>query len=215
MKNIIENRSTMQAVRSALRTGVFGALFTVLIGVFASQESEAGPPVAGAYSRTFNTATNLNGVTVVGWVSFYSVTNGVEFARLATDQVAWGKTTLPAGTGIHFTPDGKPQWCFLGKHYEIKGHLFFGSGHHWMTCFYPSGELESGGLVSAEVIDGVPCASAGPGPRFFRSNPRTFFHEDGKLKSAEAAVTFRYRGQTIAKGKRVELKPDGAIESVK
>ena len=197
-----------------MRTGVCGAILAVLVGVLAWQQAEAKPPVAGKYSRTFNTPTNLNGMVVVGYVAFYSTSNNVEFAMLATNSVMWGQS-LPGGTRIHFSPDGKPEWCFLSKNWEIKGHLFLGGGHGWMTAFYPSGDLESGGLVSIEVIDGIPCASAGPGPRFFRSNPRTFFHEDGKLKSGEVAITFRYRGQIIEKGKRVELKPDGSIESIK
>ena len=46
-------------------------------------------------------------------------------------------------------------------------------------------------------------------------HPRTHFYEDGKLKSAQVAETLTYHGQTIQKGKRVELKPDGSIESIK
>jgi hypothetical protein len=38
---------------------------------------------------------------------------------------------------------------------------------------------------------------------------------DGKLKSAMVAQTITYRGQTIQKGKRVEMKPNGSIESIK
>jgi hypothetical protein len=191
-------------------TGICGAL---LAGVVAWQQTEAGPPVAGKHSQTFNSPTNLNGVVVSGWVSFYSPTGGVEFARLSTNQVAWGRTPLPSGTGISFSPDGKPKWCFLGKNYEIKGHLFNGGGHDWMTCFYSSGELESGGLVHVEVIDGIPCEAAAKG--ILGKHPRTHFYEDGKLKSAQVAVTFRYRGQIIEKGKRVELKTDGSVESIK
>jgi len=185
-----------------------------LVGVHAWQPSEAGPPVVGAYSRTFVAPTNFYGMGMIGWVAFYSTNNNVEFGRLAADAVLFEKTPLPAGTGIHFTPDGEPVWCFLSKDWEIKGHLFR-KGHDWMTSFYPGGELESGGLVNVEVIDGIPCASASPGPRFFHTNPRTNFHEDGKLKSAEVAITFRYRGKIIEKGKRVDLTPDGSIESIK
>jgi len=192
-----------------IAAGVCGAL---LAGTVACQQAEAGAPVAGAYSRTFTSPTNLNGVAVSGWVSFYSATGGVEFVRLTTNQLAWGRTPLPANTGISFTPDGKPKWCFLGSDYEIKGHLFNGGGHDWMTCFYPNGELESGGLVHVEVIDGIPCEAAAKG--MWGKHPRTYFYENGKLKSAQTAVTFRYRGQVIEKGERISLEPDGALKSI-
>ncbi len=81
-----------------------------------------------------------------------------------------------------------------------------------MTLFYPNGELESGGLVHVEVIDGTPCEAAAKG--LWGKHPRTHFFEDGKLKSAQAAVTFRFRGQVIEKGSRIELNPDGSVKSV-
>ena len=185
----------------------------ILTSLFGACACQAGPPVIGAHSQVFDTPTNLNGLSVVGWVAFYATNNVVEFVRLATDQVAWGKTPLPAGTGVKFTSDGKPAWCFLAKDCEIKGHLFNGGGHDWMTCFHPSGELESGGLVHVEVIDGIPCEAAAKG--IWGKHPRTHFYEDGKLKSAQVAVTFRHRGQIIEKGRRIELGPDGVIMSIK
>lgn len=197
-----------------LRKSVLLGLYSILLAsVAAWQQAKAGPPVDGAYSRMFNSPTNLNGVVVCGWVSYYSATGSVEFLRLASDQLAWGKTPLPAGTGIQFKPDGTPFWCFLGRNYEIKGHLFNGGGHNWMTLFYPSGELKSGGLVHVEVIDGIPCEAAAQG--MWGKHPRTYFYENGKLKSAQAAITFRHQGRVIEKGKRVELSPDGSIESIK
>lgn len=229
MKNSNGNRSTKQTVIPAQRSLTMGvvAMFSGILfasGWACAQEaapakpeaapSKGKPPVVGAYSRTFAAPTNFYGMNMIGWVAFYSTNNNVEFGRLAADTVMWGKTSLPAGTGIHFTPEGKPVWCFLSKDWKINGHLFR-KGHDWMTCFHPSGELESGGLVNVEVIDGIPCASTSAGPRFFRSNPRTHFYEDGKLKSAEVAKTITYRGQTIKKGKRIQLKPDGSIESIK
>ena len=194
-------------VRRRLSTGFCSVL---LGGVVAWQHAEAGET---PYGRTFNSPTNLNGVVVCGWVSFHSATGGVQFARLAGNQVAWGRTPLPAGTGIEFKRDGTPYWCFLGRNHEIKGHLFNGGGHNWMTGFYPNGELKSGGLVHVEVIDGIPCEAAAQG--MWGKHPRTYFFEDGRLESAQVAITFRHRGQVIEKGKRVVLKPDGSIESIR
>jgi hypothetical protein len=187
----------------------------LLAGVVAWQQAEAAPPAAGGDSRTFDSPTTLNGLVVIGRVSFYSATGGLKFASLAQDQVAWGRTPLPKGTGVHFTRDGKPDWCFLPRHSEIKGHRLHGGGQEWMTCFYPSGELKSGGLVDVETIDGIPCDVGSFWNEAFGGGGRTYWYEDGRLKSAKVAKTITYRGQTIKKGKRVALNPDGTIKSIK
>lgn len=213
MKSGVRNGKSGRTILSGLRRGGVASVVAIMISACAWQQTEAGQPIVGEYSQTFTTPTNLNGMVVTGWVSFYSPTTGVESAVLAANSVMWGQS-LPGGTRFHFTRGGKPDWCFLSRNWEIKGHLFNGGGHDWMTCFYPSGQLESGGLVHVEVIDGFPCQAAASG-FWGLHHPRTCFYEDGKLKSAEAAVTFRYRGTIVEKGKYVELKPDGSIASVK
>lgn len=187
-----------------------------MAGMLALQEAGAGTtPIHDAYFKNYATPTNINGIITCGTVAYWSSNNAVQFVRLATNQVLWGHE-LPAGTGISFKPDGTPFWCFLAKNTELEGHVLIGAGHNWMTGFYPGGQLRCGGLVNVELIDGIPCAQAYPGMTLFRSNPTTWFHENGHLKSAEAAITFRHRdGQIIEKGKRITLKPDGSIESIK
>ncbi len=188
-----------------------GVAVIALVCAGGCKQSKTGPQT---YTRQYSTPTTVNGLPVVGRVEFYTANNGLRFARIASDTVMWGQS-LPAGTGIHFTPDGKPVWCFLAKNHGVQGHLFRGGGHEWMTCFYPSGRLKSGGLVNVETIDGIPCdvgsfwneASGGGG--------RTYFYEDGKLKSAKVAQATTYRGQTIEKGRHVQLAPDGSIESIR
>ena len=185
MKGSNWNNRIRNAAVDALGAVVCGAVLAVLLGVTAWHRAEAEAPAAGKDSQN-------------------------------TNQVAFAKPPLPPGTCINDSRDGsKRKWCFLPKDWEIKGHLFIGGGS-WSMGFYPNGELESGGLVHVEVIDGIPCREASRGPRgWISSNPRTYFYENGRLKSAEVAVTFRYRGQIIEKGKRIVLRPDGSIESIR
>ena len=205
-------RSGTKAGGMTLPTGA-GVAIAVIAGVLGWPQAKATTPIHDAYCKSYSTPTNINGITACGSVAYWSSNNVVQFVRLATNQVLWGQER-PAGTGLHFSSAGKPEWCFLGKDWEINGHVFNGGGHDWMTCFYPNGQLESGGLANIEVIDGVPCQAAANG-FWGLHHPRTYFYENGRLKSAEVAITFRYRGQLIEKGKRIELKPDGSIESGK
>lgn len=185
LKGSNRNNRIRSVAAGPLRTVFCGAVLAVLLGVITWQQAEAEAPAAGKDSQN-------------------------------TNQVAFATPPLPPGARINDSRDGsKRKWCFLPKDWEIKGHLFIGGGS-WSMGFYPNGELESGGLVHVEVIDGIPCREASRGPRgWISSNPRTYFYEDGRLKSAEVAVTFRYRGQIIEKGKRIVLRPDGSIESIK
>ena len=115
-------RSAMKAKAVTMLAGA-GIVVAAIVGVLAWQPAKAKPPVRETYVRKFDAPTTVNGMTVVGPVEFYKTNSSVTFARLATNAVMWGQP-LPAGTGIHFTPDGKPDWCFLPKDHAIKGHLF-------------------------------------------------------------------------------------------
>ena len=75
--------------------------------------------------------------------------------------------------------------------------------------------MKSGGLVNIETIDGIPCDIGSFWNETWGGGGRTYFYEDGRLKSGKVAKTTTYRGQTIKKGRHVALKPDGSIESIK
>lgn len=160
----------------------------------------------------YKSPTRLHGMTVIGQVEHYA-NDTIEFARIAYDDSLFGHR-FPAGTGFHFTQTGVMDWCFLGKDWTIQGYRFHGGGHEWMTCFYPSGKLLSGGLSSEQTIDGIPC-SEGTFWTEITGGGRTYFHEDGKLKYTRIAKTIEYRGQTLKKGKHVKFKTNGDIESIK
>jgi hypothetical protein len=194
-----------------MKKTVLAVVLSCPINLLMCLQAEAETPGVDTYKRQFDTPTNFHGMVVTGLVECYRTNNSITFYQIKTNTVMWSQL-LPAWTGIHFKADGNPDWCFLSRDWEIKGHLF-NKGMNWMTSFYPNGQLEGGGLVNVEVIDGIPCESASDG--FWGKHPRTHFYEDGKLKSAQVAVTFRHRGQVIKKGKRVNLKPDGSIESIK
>ena len=186
---------------------VLVAFLTVVISLTTSAKE------SNTYRKHFDQPTVIKGMTVIGEVEYYR-NDTLEFARLARDDSVFGQKFL-TGTGIHFKENGKIDWCFLSKDCDVQGHTFVGGGHEWMTCFYPSGRLESGGLASVQVIDGIPCAEGTFWNEAFGGGGRTYFYEDGKLKYAKVARTIVYQGTTINKGKHVKLKPDGTIDFIK
>lgn len=163
--------------------------------------------------RTYDQPTEVRGMTVIGRVEYYP-SDALMFARTANETVLFGHTFLK-GTGLHFREDGTIDWCFLAQDSRVQGHLFQGGGHEWMTVFYPSGKLKSGGLAKVQVIDGIPCAKGTFWSEAFGGGGRTYFYESGKLKYAKVARIVQYRGTRIRKGKHVRLSEDGAILLVK
>ena len=157
--------------------------------------------------------TEVQGLTVIGNVEYYP-SDKLLFARIAKETVLFGHTFLK-GTGLSFRENGTIDWCFLAQDSIIQGHLFQGGGHSWMTLFYPSGKLKSGGLAKVQVIDGIPCAKGTMWNEMFGGGGRTHFYESGKLQYAKVAKTVQYRGTNIKKGKHVRLSEDGAILNVK
>ncbi len=163
--------------------------------------------------QKYATPTMIHGLLVSGEVEFYQ-NDTLEFARIVKDDSLFGHR-FPANTGFHFTKSGVMDWCFLGKNWVVQGHPMQGGGHDWMTEFFPSGRLASGGLSEVQTIDGVPCDVGTFWTELFGGGGRTYFYENGKLKYAKVASTVNYHGQQLKKGKHVKLKPDGTIEFVK
>ncbi len=190
-------------------------LLLFLSGLLFVSFSVAAPSKAEeqTHYKSFKTPTTIQGITVIGEVEYYK-SDTMEFARLAHDDTVFGQWFL-AGTGIHMTKDGRIDWCFLPKDCKIQGHTFSGGGHEWMTEFYPSGKLKSGGLAEEELIDGIPCAPGTFWNEVFGGGGRTYFYESGKLMYAKVAHEVTYQGHLIEKGKHIKLKEDGSFELVK
>ncbi len=147
--------------------------------------------------QNFSQPTEVRGLIVRGRVAYYP-NDTLMYAQVAKETVLFGHV-FPEGTGFHFRDDGTLEWCFLAQDSRVEGHLLRGGGNEWMTEFYPSGKLKSGGLAEVQIIDGIPCAVGTFWSEVFGGGGRTHFYESGKLQYAKVAQTVQYRGATIKK----------------
>jgi hypothetical protein len=124
---------------------------------------------------------------------------------------AFGSIALPANTQLYLRPDGSPKDVHLGKDTAFDGHTCLGRGPgEWMSGFHPNGRLEYCFLVADERIDGVPCRHGSfwgevTGGVIVR------FHDNGRLAACRLAADFTVAGQTVTKGKRIALDPEGKV----
>lgn len=199
-------------VSPRLRTRVFGTLgagaaviFTLLL-VFGSRNEPVTSQMAAAPKGE---AAEIQGVACVGSVEYYQ--NGkLTSCTLAREDTLSGQP-LPAGTVVHFTPEGCFDWCFLQQNTVIQGHLCRGSGHGFMTGFHPNGQLDMAWLAQDEIIQGIPCAKYRFMSRLFGGGERTLFDENGKLRYCTLSDNLTIEGQKFKKGDKVNFDKDGKL----
>jgi hypothetical protein len=169
----------------------------------------AGGPPAAKTVRQFARPAEVQGLSVVGRAEFYP-DGALESATLAREAV-FGDTRLPTRSILHLTPKGEPDWCFLPADTRLQGHTWQGGGDDWMTCFYPSGRVKSGGLAAEELIDGIPCDVGTFWTETFGGGGRTALHENGRLAFARVAREISVQSRRLKRGQHVRLDETGRL----
>jgi|TARA_B100001079_G_scaffold242823_1_gene229139 hypothetical protein len=146
-------------------------------------------------------------------VEYYQ--NGyIEFCILAREDTLSGQI-LPEGTGVHFSENGVFDWCFLQQDTNIQGHLCRGSGHNFMTSFYPNGQLKTGWLANDEIIQGIPCSKfrfmSAIFVSFHGKSGQTSLHENGALQYCELSEDIIIEGKSYKKTDSVRFDPKGNL----
>ena len=138
----------------------------------------------------------------------------IEFCTLAREYTLSGQI-LPAGTGVHFSENGVFDWCFLQQDTDIQGHLCRGSGHNFMTNFYPNGQLKTGWLANDEIIQSIPCSKFRFMSAIFASfhgkSGQTSFHENGALQYCELSENMIIEGNSYKKTAAVRFDLEGNL----
>lgn len=144
----------------------------------------------------------------------YYDNGSLEFCRLAREATVSGQV-LPVATGLHFTPDGVFDWCFLPKDTEIQGIVTRGHGHDFMTEFHPNGKLRRAYLANDQLIQGIPCArfrfwSAIFWPIHGRKGG-TDFYDNGQLGYCELSEAIEIDGIRFKQHAPVRFDRDGKL----
>ena len=138
----------------------------------------------------------------------------IEFCILAREDTLSGEI-FPSGTGIHFSENGIFDWCFLQQDTNIQGHLCRGSGHNFMTSFYPNGQLKTGWLANDEIIQGIPCSKfrfmSAIFVSFHGKSGQTSLHENGALQYCELSEDIIIEGKSYKKTDSVRFDPKGNL----
>jgi len=199
-------------VSPRLRTAVFGTLgagaaviFTLLL-IFGGHD---GPVTSRTLAAPKGEVAEVQGVSCFGSVEYYQ-DGKLTCCTLAREDTLSGQP-LPAGTVVHFTPDGYMDWCFLQQNTEIQGHLCRGEGHGFMTGFHPNGQLKNAWLARDEAIQGIPCAKYRFMSVLFGGGENTTFYDDGRLRYTTLAEDITLDGHKLKKGEEIRFSKDGRL----
>jgi len=183
-----------------------GILFVLAYMISIQVNISALPKPGTAESQDIK---EIQGISGLGPFEYHQ--NGkLEFCILAREDTLSGQP-LPAGTGVHFTPEGVFDWCFLQQDTEIQGHFCRGEGHGFMTGFHPNGQIRQAWLVNDEIIDSIPCIGYSFMASFKEGGGGTYFHENGKLRSCNLSRNFTIEGKEFDKGDLVTFDEKGGF----
>jgi len=110
-------------------------------------------------------------------------------------ETAFGEATLPVGSLIALTPEGRPDLAqmthdTLVRGYRCQGGSLLGPSEGATVAFYPSGKLKELFLANDQTVDGVPCAHGGLVSTTVHGNPSVRFNEDGQMVSCRLSQDF-------------------------
>jgi len=201
-----------EEVSPRLQGAVFGTLGAAAVTVFALLLIFGGrnEPITSQTAVAPNSeVVEIQGISCTGSVEYYQG-GKLKSCMLGREDTITGQP-LPPGTVVNLTPEGSLDWCFLPQNTMIQGHLCLGSGHEFMTCFHPNGQLKTAWLAQDEVIQGIPCAKYHFMSSLFGGGERTLFDERGRLRYCRLSAAVTLEGQPLKKGAEVRLGEEGKL----
>jgi hypothetical protein len=166
-------------------------LALVLCGLLAQGRA---PAQTQATRKSLDRETAIQGYPCAkGFAWFFA--DGRLYRCTVAREVPFGEATIPAGSIIALTPDGKPKFVQMSRTTTIRGYRcqggsLLGPGEGSMVAFYPSGKLRELFLAEDQTVDGVPCAHSGLVTTTLKGDPSVLFSEDGRLQSCRLSRAF-------------------------
>ena len=194
-------------MKRMMRLGLAAVVGVVAVQVGVAQTAQHRPATHRVKLRQ---ATEIQGYPCAkGYQWFYA--DGKLESCAVSRETALGEAMLPSGSILHLLPDGLPKFAVLQHDSVVAGVKC--SGGNWllgpsegsMTVFYPSGKLERCWLAGDQVVQGVPCMTAGFIGLFgdgARRGGGAKFYESGKLESCTLGKDYggKRRGEHFQQG---------------
>ena len=112
-----------------------------------------------------------------------------------TREMPFGEITIPAGSWITLTEDGKPHLVQMSHDAPVlglkcQGGSPLGPSEGPVVALYPSGKLKACFLAGDQTVQGVSCSHGGFFSTVSGPDPGVYFYESGKLRQCRLATDF-------------------------
>lgn len=141
---------------------------------------------------------------VKGYAWFY-VTQKLKSCTVAVE-IPFGTVTIPAGSVITLTPDGKPAIVQMSHDTVLnglhaQGGSLLGASEGPMVVFYADGKLRELFLSEDQSVDGVPCARSSIKMSALRKDTSVQLDQEGHLRACMLADNYgsKKKGERILK----------------
>jgi hypothetical protein len=186
-----ENKVTVSEETAMSKTTVFAPLFCALLaaGWMRAQSQTT--------RKSLTQPTMIQGFPCdKGYAWFYP--GGHLEKCTVTREIPFGEITIPAGSYITLTQDGKPDLVQMSHDAPVlglrcEGGGLLGAGEGPVVALYPSGKLKACFLAADQSVQGVPCSHGGFFSTVSGPDPGVYFGESGKLR--QCRLTADYAGQ--------------------
>ncbi len=111
-------------------------------------------------------------------------------------EIPFGEITIPAGSWITLTEDGKP-WSVQMPHdaavlgLTCQGGSFLGASEGSMVALHPNGKLAVCYLTHDQLVQGVPCSHGGFWNSLNGPDPGVHFAPHGKLQRCRLSADYQ------------------------
>jgi hypothetical protein len=173
----------------AMRT-IFG--FAILFSLSLCVVSSATQPQTAR--KTLDQPATIQGIPCAkGDAWFFS--GGQLQKCTVTREMPFGEITIPAGSWITLTEDGKPHFVQMSHDAPVlglkcQGGSPLGPSEGPVVALYPSGKLKACFLAGDQTVQGVSCSHGGFFSTVSGPDPGVYFYESGKLRQCRLATDF-------------------------
>lgn len=170
-----------------------GWSLVLVLAALAAASSQAQTPER----RKLGHGTMIQGYPCAkGWAWFYA--NQQLKSCAVTVEIPFASITIPPGSIVDLTTDGKPLLVQLSHDTQVDGYTaqggsLLGAGEGPMVAFYSDGKVREFYLAGDQTVDGVPCAHGGLVSTTLHGDPSVVLNPDGHLKACRLAED--YAGQ--------------------
>ena len=180
-----------------MRAAAVFVVFAIAFTAVALSASSAAQAQKNAYCQTLAQPTEIQGYPCGRGYAWFFPAGKLQKCAV-TREIPFGEITIPAGSWITLTEEGKPRFVQMPHDAPVlgltcQGGSFLGPSEGSVVALYPSSKLEVCYLAGDQLVQDVPCSHGGFWASLTGPDPGVHFAPDGKLQRCRLSADYQGR----------------------